>query len=203
MLFRSTTYAVAARLIEIGLSADRARELMAEHWNERCSPPWAGDELATICSNAASYAQARQGSGGPSALAAEFSSAVVIDAIPAATSAGKFDALFAQRTMTPVADIPARAWIAHRLLMRDEATVLAGPGGVGKSGFSLALAAHGAVGRDFAGYAIPRPFKTIVYNLEDSRHEMEARLYATCATYSMDPAEIGRASCRERVSSPV
>lgn len=186
----NTTYAVAARLAEIGVSAERAAELMLEHWNDRCLPPWSADEIATFCRNASNYAQARQGSGGVSALAAEFSSSVVLPPAAPVSAKGKFDGIFAQRQMTPVDKIPPRAWIAHRLLMRNEATILAGPGGVGKSGFSLALAAHGAVGRSFAGYEIHRPFKTIVYNLEDSRHEMEARLYATCATYDMDPREI-------------
>ncbi|MEN6527581.1 MAG: AAA family ATPase [Candidatus Polarisedimenticolia bacterium] len=188
----NTAYAVAARLTEIGVSAERAVDLMLEHWNERCAPPWSADEIATFCRNASNYAQSRQGSGGVTALAAEFGDAIVLPPAPPVTAKGKFDGIFAKREMTPVEHIPARAWIAHRLLMRDEATVLAGPGGVGKSGFSLALAAHGAVGRSFAGYEIPRPFKTIVYNLEDSRHEMEARLYATCATYGMDPREIER-----------
>lgn len=186
----NTTYAVAARLVEIGVSAERAAELMLEHWNERCLPPWDAGELTTICRNAENYALSRQGSGGPSAMAAEFNDAVVIPPAPPPSAAGKFDAVFARREMTPINQIPPRAWITHRLLMREEATVLAGPGGVGKSGFSLALAAHGAAGRSFAGYHVPRPFKSVVYNLEDSRYEMEARLYATCDTYGLDPREI-------------
>jgi hypothetical protein len=186
----NTTYAVAARLIEIGVSAELAADLIMEHWNDRCVPPWEGTEVATICRNAANYVQSRQGAGGVSAFAAEFKDAVVLPSALLPASNGKFDVIFSKRTMTPETDIPPRPWIAHRLLMRDEATVLAGPGGVGKSGFSLALAAHGAAGRSFGGYVVPRPFKTMVYNLEDTRHEMEARLYATCATYGMDPREI-------------
>ncbi|MBK9156757.1 MAG: AAA family ATPase [Micropruina sp.] len=186
----NTTYAVAARVIEIGVSAERAADLMAEHWNERCLPPWSREELLGIARNAETYAQRRQGSGGITAAAGDWSDAVVLPPAPPPSAAGKFDKVFAARTMTPIELIPARDWIMHRLLLRSEATVLAGPGGVGKSGFSLALAAHGAVGRAFAGFGVSRPFKTVIYNLEDSRHEMEARLYAACAVYDLDPREI-------------
>jgi hypothetical protein len=186
----NTTYAVAARLNEIGVSAELAVDLLLEHWNDRCVPPWDKEELATICRNASNYGQARQGSGGISALAAEFGGALVLPPAAPMSAAGKFDKVFSRREMTPIEALPRRAWVAHRLLMRDEATILAGPGGVGKSGFSQALAAHGAVCRSFAGYDIHKPFKTIVYNLEDSRHEMEARMYATCATYGLDPREV-------------
>ena len=188
----NTTYAVAARMIEIGVSAERAADLMAEHWNERCLPPWSREELLTLCTNAQNYSQSRQGSGGVTAEAAGWQDAVVLPPAQPQSSAGKYSKIFSHRKLTPLKDIPARDWVVHRLLMRNEGSVLSGPGGVGKSGFSLALAAHGAVGRDFAGFPVPRPFKTIVYNLEDSRHEMEARLYATCAVYDIDPAEAER-----------
>ena len=187
----NTTYAVAARVIEIGVSAPLAADLMAEHWNDRCQPPWEKAELVTFCTNAENYAQNRQGSASVSLLAAEGGDASdVVTPAPPKSSAGKFDKVFSQHTLTPIDLIPARQWVMHRLLMRQEATVMAGPGGVGKSGFSLAVAAHGAAGRSFAGFLVPRPFKTIVYNLEDSRHEMEARLYAACATYDLDPREV-------------
>lgn len=186
----NTAYAVAARVVEIGVSADRAADLMAEHWNDRCLPPWSKDELVSIAHNAESYAQRRQGSGGVTAAAVDWGDAVTLPPASPPNSNGKFDNIFTTRPMTPLDDIPAREWVMHRLLLRNEAAVLAGPGGVGKSGFSLALAAHGAAGRSFAGFTVTRPFKTIVYNLEDSRHEMEARLYAACAVYDLDPREI-------------
>lgn len=189
----STSYAVAARLIEIGVSSGRAAELMLEHWNERCLPPWTKGEIVQFATNAANYAQSRPGAGSVAMLAEQGGDPSDVLPPPAPpSSAGKYDAIFKRRALTPLESIPPRDWIAHRLLMRDEATILAGPGGVGKSGFSLALAAHGAMGQSFAGYTITKPFKTIVYNLEDSRHEMEARLYAACAVYQFDPREIER-----------
>lgn len=186
----NTAYAVAARVLEIGVSPELATSLMMEHWNHRCPPGWSYDKLRLVVEHASTYMLRRQGSGGVTAAAGDWGDAVVLPPEPAKSSAGKFDKVFASRAMTPIEDIPAREWVMHRLLLRNEAAVLAGPGGVGKSGFSLAIAAHGAAGRSFAGFNVTRPFKTIVYNLEDSRHEMEARLYAACAVYGLDPREI-------------
>lgn len=181
----NTTYAVAARLVEIGLSAGKAVELMREHWNPRCQPPWAADELAQIVGNAAQYAQERQGSGGLTAIREEFSGAVVIEEPPVSDGYAK---VFAPRAPTPLELIPVEQWIVHRLLMRDEAAILAGPGAAGKSTFAITLAVHGAAGISLGNYHIPRPFKTVVYNFEDDRHTMEAKVYAACATYNLDPA---------------
>lgn len=187
----NTTYKVAARLIEIGVSADTAAELLLDYWNERCLPPWTADELKKKAENAEQYAQNRQGSGGVSAAAAAFSDVEAPPAeLQAPSSAGKFDAIFARRKLVPEAMIPRRDWIAYKMLMRDEATVVAGPGGVGKSAFSIALAVHGAIGRSLGSFEIHKPFKTVIYNLEDNLHEMTARLYAACASYRIDPAQV-------------
>lgn len=186
----NTTYAVAARVIEIGVSAERAIDLMAEHWNERCLPPWTRDELLTFCKNAQNYAQTRQGSGGVSAAAADWQGAVALPPAEPPSSAGKFDKIFARTALMSEEAIPVRDWVMHRMLIRKKASLIAGPGGAGKSGFSLALAAHGAMGLTFASFEVKRPFKTLVYNFEDDLGEMTGRLYATCATYGFDPREV-------------
>jgi len=41
-----TTYKVAARVKDFGVDRETCAALMAEYWNDRCSPPWALDELA-------------------------------------------------------------------------------------------------------------------------------------------------------------
>lgn len=188
----ATTYAVAARLIEIGVSAEAAIDILMEHWNPRCEPPWSRDELVQIAGNAGTYAQARQGSGGVAALADQGGDAADAITAPPPSSTGKFDKVFAPRKLRALEDIPPRDWVAEGLLLRRKAEVLSGPGTAGKSGFTLALAAHGAVGQNFAGYRIPRPFKTIIYNWEDDLDEMENRLHATCATYNLDVSAVER-----------
>lgn len=57
-----TTYRVAARLKDIGLSELMAGTLMLGDWNDRCSPPWAEDELLEIVSHAYQYGENSPGS---------------------------------------------------------------------------------------------------------------------------------------------
>jgi hypothetical protein len=58
------TYRAAAWCHSHGaVTEDVCLELMAEHFNPRCSPPWNHDELARKVANAYRYAQATAGSG--------------------------------------------------------------------------------------------------------------------------------------------
>lgn len=50
-----TTFAVAAVAHDFGLHPDIALQLMAEHYNPRCEPPWAFGELKTKVYNAYRY----------------------------------------------------------------------------------------------------------------------------------------------------
>lgn len=189
-----TSYKVAAFLADLGLSEGTIADLLLEHWNERCLPPWTADEVKRFATNASSYAQNRVGTKSLTQQALDGGSAAdILPPDPAPTSVGKFANIFSQGKLTPLEDIPPRQWVMHRLLLRNEVTVAAGPGGVGKSGLSLAVAAHGAVGRDFETFKVVKPFKSIIYNAEDSRHEMEARLYATCASYNLPVDEVAAA----------
>ena len=51
------TYATAATLHDLGISEDKANDLLLLHWNDRCEPPWEWDELAEKVRNAYAYAQ--------------------------------------------------------------------------------------------------------------------------------------------------
>jgi hypothetical protein len=57
-----TTYRVACQVRDFGVSRDMALQLLMEHWNERCSPPWPIDELERKVDNAYRYAQNAPGS---------------------------------------------------------------------------------------------------------------------------------------------
>jgi hypothetical protein len=63
----STTFKVAARLRDFGVSEHTAAELMAEIWNPRCRPPWPDDELRQKVSNAYAYAANQPGCDHPEA----------------------------------------------------------------------------------------------------------------------------------------
>lgn len=52
-----TAYRVAARVKDLGVSPDMALDLMLEHWNDRCAPPWDPDDLAQKIANAYRYGE--------------------------------------------------------------------------------------------------------------------------------------------------
>lgn len=51
------TYAVACEVLNLGISPEKAHELMCDIWNPECAPPWDEDELLTKIENASRYAQ--------------------------------------------------------------------------------------------------------------------------------------------------
>lgn len=169
----NTTYAVAARLIEIGVSGERAAELMAEHWNDRCSPPWDVAELAVICGNAANYALARQGSGGVSALRDEVGAPVTLPApsIDRVSDDMPFEDFLKQFPSlgSPIAagqSRPAVPWLVKKVLPRRGVGVLYGPSTAGKSYLVLDLARKLWRGEDFFGAKIKERKATVIFAFE-------------------------------------
>ena len=63
-----TTFKVACTLKDHGLAPQEAFHLMAEHWNERCQPPWDLNELQTKVENAFRYGQEPPGVKNPEVL---------------------------------------------------------------------------------------------------------------------------------------
>lgn len=63
----TTTYKVAARLKDFGCDLRTATELLIEHWNDGCSPPWRPEELQTKVENAYRYGVDPIGAAAPEA----------------------------------------------------------------------------------------------------------------------------------------
>lgn len=55
------TYQTACEVLNLGLSEERALDLIDTEWNPHCLPPWSRDDLAAKVSNAAAYAQNEPG----------------------------------------------------------------------------------------------------------------------------------------------
>lgn len=174
------TFVTAAHIVrELALSVDLAFNLIAEHWNPRCSPPWDVEELYLKVQNAAEYGTAEYGRLDPSITFAG------IGELPPPPSVFIQSGTRWGNAIDPE-DIPPRPWLIPRMLMLQELTLLLAPGSAGKSSISLALAAHLAVGQDFAGYVLDKPCKSIIFNGEDDVREQSRRLYAVCASYDLD-----------------
>jgi len=50
------TFNLICVLREKGVSEDKTLELLTEHWNDRCQPPWSPEELTSLVKNAFNYA---------------------------------------------------------------------------------------------------------------------------------------------------
>ena len=61
----NTTYKVACAVLDRGVSPETALDLMLEHWNERCSPPWDPDDLERKVQSAVNSRQAPIGRDNP------------------------------------------------------------------------------------------------------------------------------------------
>jgi hypothetical protein len=63
-----TTFKVAAKLKDFGVDQLSAVELLLEHWNERCEPPWSPEEIKSKVHNAFQYGANTQGANAPEAV---------------------------------------------------------------------------------------------------------------------------------------
>lgn len=184
----NTTYQVACRVRAFGLSEDMTFALMLDLWNERCAPPWDADELKTKVSNAYQYATGQIGQDNPEV---HFGN-VVIPEPPAAPElplpVGGFG------NALDILSIPRREWIIARLLLRRYVTTLVAPGGAAKSTMLLIIAAHLALGLDFAGFKLKQG-KSVIYNGEDDLEEQSRRLHAICTWYNFDFNEVRKHIC--------
>lgn len=65
---QSTALSVIGKLGDYGVSnPDDSLDLLLDHWNSRCSPPWTGDELKTLVENSYHYRKNSIGAAAPEA----------------------------------------------------------------------------------------------------------------------------------------
>lgn len=177
-----TTYRVACRLRDLGVSEQAAFALLLTHWNDRCDPPWEPDDLNVKVENAYNYATGALGQMSPETHFADLQ----IPPVPAPAPVDTQSVFRFGNALDPVV-IPPRPWLMTRMLLRGQITMLVGPGSVGKSVLALTIAAHLAMGQPFLDYK-PKygAARSIVYDEEDDVAEMSRRLWAICHEYNFD-----------------
>lgn len=166
-----TTFAVAAKLREFGLSADTVLDLMLDNWNEHCAPPWNTEDLKRKVDNAFAYSQKAQGSASPHA---EFEA--VVREVDYSS--------FAPQFRIP-ATIPKREWIFDDLALAKKLTMLVAPPGVGKSTLTIGIAASKASGKPILGFNPRGVGNVLLINNEDDMEELQRRTKALCQHFGI------------------
>jgi hypothetical protein len=86
--------------------------------------------------------------------------------------------------------IPPREWLLGTRLIRRFVTLLAAPGGVGKSALALASAVSLATGRDLLDEHVHHSVPAWIMNLEDPADELHRRLAALMRLHAIPAAEL-------------
>jgi AAA domain/RepB DNA-primase N-terminal domain/Primase C terminal 2 (PriCT-2) len=90
-------------------------------------------------------------------------------------------------------DIPHRQWLYGTYLIRGEITVLAAPGGAGKTALANGIAIEIANGREKLGERVWKSEQKVLYvNGEDSSTEIQRRLWAFCQQHKFAEQDLVR-----------
>jgi hypothetical protein len=87
--------------------------------------------------------------------------------------------------------IPPRPWVYGRHMIRKQVSVTVAPGGVGKSSLTLVEALCLVTGRKLLDEWVDQAgLRVWVYNLEDTRDELERRVIGAMAFHGVKPEEV-------------
>lgn len=198
------TFETACRVLDFGISEAAALDLIAEHYNPRCAPPWDLEELETKIANAARYKQSDIGRDNPSA------GFTPVTLPPEAPRENAFAAHVRRFEMTEetCAAIPVRPWLASQRLVRGKLSGLVAPGSIGKSLLTLQWACELALGpkhprSGFSGLKVQERANVLVINNEDEHEELDRRLAAVIQHFGLPWEDIkGRVHLYSGQDSP-
>lgn len=155
---------------ELGISPQKSLELIKEHWNPYCLPPWNDDELQVKSENAQSYAQNETGAWAVAPAAEVFEEALgklTLDPSPPAPRSRYY---FEDEDEQDLAPDPV--WLVKDLIP-DQATILiAGTTGAFKSFIAMDLALAIASGKETFGSIPVRP-GPVFYGAHEGRNEIK------------------------------
>lgn len=139
----SKTFIVACKVMEFGVSPEKAIELMLEHWAPRCIPC---DErmpafIERKVQNAASYSQNEAGAWAVAPAGETFDPAVLGKLLEEskAQPAQHNTKRFRFQTLEERANLPPPSWLIQDMIPDKAVTMMFGPGGGGKTFVALRL----------------------------------------------------------------
>lgn len=160
----ATAFAVAARVKDLGVSEPVALDLLLDHWNERCSPPWGPEELAVKVENAYRYGREAPGAASP---IADF------EGVPLPPAAPQRAAVLDWNDDT---DVPEPDPVIDGVFDQRSAVVIYGRANVGKSFVVQKMAHCVAAGLPFAGRDVERG--AVLYVATEGHGGLRRRLKA-------------------------
>jgi hypothetical protein len=191
----ANAYRVACRVKDFGVSELACLELMAEHWNERCAPPWEWGDLAVKVANAYAYG------GSPPGILDPANYFDILPDPPAAESPapGKRPRLHF-KLMRDVAPKLDRIALIDQWLDRGVMSVLYGDSNVGKTFVALALSRCIAAGEPVAGRRVQQG--GVVYVAAEAGASIERRVEALKRRYGRGDLPLAIVPCPVDLLSP-
>ena len=143
------TYAVCCEVLNLGLSADKALELIDEIWNPHCQPAWERSELEAKVLNASEYAQNDVGAWAVAPAEDVFQE--FAKSLPSQTSVrSRFHPL----TETEQDALADPTWLLPNLIPDEAIVLMYGPSGEYKSFLALDMALHLAANTEGYGRTV-------------------------------------------------
>jgi len=185
-----TTYKVCCKLTrDFGLTPDGALELLLEHWNPRCEPPWLDEDLQAKIEHAAQYGQNQIGSGTLEAQLATYAGVEETitfngndksrpEQAPSKARGEETRKMRRQSFSSAVANAltDSSRPLIDGLLDTACFSVIYGDSNSGKTFVALDLAYHVAVGQSWNGKAVQKGL--VVYVAAEGGHGIKRRLAA-------------------------
>lgn len=133
------TFVTACDVANLGVSPETALDLMLEHWNPRCEPPWEPDELEVKIANAFAYSQNEAGSWATEPAGETFKGGVLDKLLAESAAAPAPKRRFQPQSIGSRRNLPPPSWLIPEMLPDKAVSMLFGPGGGGKTFVALRL----------------------------------------------------------------
>lgn len=163
------TYRLCCELLDLGLSVDKAKELLEIHWNPQCQPPWDSEELDLKFENASGYQQNEAGAYGTQKAEDVFSSAIK-NLVPEKEKQSRF--YF--KDEAELDEEPDPTWLVKDLISERSTVMMFGSSGSYKSFLALDICLAIANGKQTFGSAT-KPGLVFYGALEGKAHLKKAR----------------------------
>jgi hypothetical protein len=169
---------------DFGVSEGTCYEILSEHFNPRCIPPWEEEELLKKVANGYLYAKKPAGNRAPSVIAEKFED-IPEDEIPKDAPADSPVSIYSFQ-----GEPPEREWVIDEWLPKGEVSSLYGDGGIGKTLLAEQLGFCVAYGLSFLGLKTTQ-MQVFAAFAEDDLHEAQRRVNKFSRFYFFEPPDKG------------